>query len=102
MLSASTPIAAAALRVIALQLPTALNLPGDHAGQSLPEVLWAAARAGKTLLNPDLGLAVVTAIVYGLLRRPYGAGKAILGALALLALATTPWAMAAALRQAGE
>ena len=27
---------------------------------------------------------------------------AILGALALLALATTPWAMAAALRQAGE
>jgi heme exporter protein B len=27
---------------------------------------------------------------------------AILGALALVALATTPWAMAAALRQAGE
>jgi heme exporter protein B len=32
----------------------------------------------------------------------FGVHLAILGALALLALATTPWAMAAALRQAGE
>jgi len=79
----SAYIAAAALRVIALQLPTALNLPGDHTGQSLPEVLWATFLAGKTLLNPDLGLAVVTAIIYALLRRPYGVGKAILGAIAV-------------------
>ena len=82
----SAYIAAAALRVIALQLPTALNLPGDHVDQSLPEVLWAAVRAGKALLNPDLGLALVSAIVYGLLRRPYGAGKAILGAIAVASL----------------
>ena len=82
----SAYIAAAALRVIALQLPTALNLPGDHTGQSLPEVLWATIQAGKALLNPDLGLAVVTAIVYALLRRPYGVGKAILGAIAVASL----------------
>jgi SulP family sulfate permease len=82
----SAYIAAAALRVIALQLPTALNLPGDHTGQSLPEVLWATVQAGKALLNPDLGLAVVTAIVYALLRRPYGVGKAILGAIAVASL----------------
>ena len=36
----SAYIAAAALRVIALQLPTALGMPGDHAADSLPEVLW--------------------------------------------------------------
>ena len=82
----SAYIAAAALRVIALQLPTALNLPGDHGDQSLPEVLWAAVHAGKALLNPDLGLAVVTAIVYALLRRPYGVGKAILGAIGVASL----------------
>ena len=35
-------------------------------------------------------------------RRAVLVAAAILGALALLALATTPWAMAAALRQAGE
>ena len=82
----SAYIAAAALRVIALQLPTALSLPGDFAGQSLPEVLWSAAHAGKALLNPDLGLAVVTAIVYFLMRKPYGAGKAILTAIAVASL----------------
>ena len=32
----------------------------------------------------------------------FGAHLAVLGALALIALATTPWAIAAALRQAGE
>jgi len=82
----SAYIAAAALRVIALQLPTALNLPGDHGGQSLLEVLWSTAHAGKALLNPDLGLAVVSAIVYYLMRKPYGAGKAILGAIAVASL----------------
>jgi SulP family sulfate permease len=82
----SAYIAAAALRVIALQLPTALGLPGDFTGQSLPEVLWSAAHAGKALLNPDLGLAVVTAIVYFLMRKPYGAGKAILTAIAVASL----------------
>ena len=77
----SAYIAAAALRVIALQLPTALGMPGDHAGDSLPEVLWHAARMGRTLINPELGLALITGIAYFLLRPRYGAGKAILGAV---------------------
>ena len=49
----SAYIAAAALRVIALQLPTALGMPGDHAAETLPEVLWHALRMGRTLINPD-------------------------------------------------
>jgi SulP family sulfate permease len=77
----SAYIAAAALRVIALQLPTALGMPGDHAGDSLPEVLWHAARMGRALINPELGLALITAVAYFLLRPRYGAGKAILGAV---------------------
>jgi SulP family sulfate permease len=77
----SAYIAAAALRVIALQLPTALGMPGDHAGDSLPEVLWHAARMGRALINPELGLALITGIAYFLLRPRYGAGKAILGAV---------------------
>ena len=77
----SAYIAAAALRVIALQLPTALGMPGDHAGDSLPEVLWHAARLGRALINPELGLAFITAVAYFLLRPRYGAGKAILGAV---------------------
>ncbi|MFZ9979044.1 MAG: SulP family inorganic anion transporter [Opitutales bacterium] len=77
----SAYIAAAALRVIALQLPTALGMPGDHAGESLPEVLWHAFRMGRTLINPELGLALITGVAYFLLRPRYGAGKAILGAV---------------------
>ena len=77
----SAYIAAAALRVIALQLPTALGMPGDHAGDSLPEVLWHAAHLGRALINPELGLAFITAVAYFLLRPRYGAGKAILGAV---------------------
>jgi SulP family sulfate permease len=77
----SAYIAAAALRVIALQLPTALGMPGDHAADSLPEVLWYAARMGRALINPELGLALITAVAYFLLRPRYGAGKAILGAV---------------------
>ena len=77
----SAYIAAAALRVIALQLPTALGMPGEHAGDSLPEVLWHAARMGRVLINPELGLALITSVAYFLLRPKYGAGKAILGAV---------------------
>jgi SulP family sulfate permease len=77
----SAYIAAAALRVIALQLPTALGMPGDHAGESLPEVLWHAFRMGRMLINPELGLALITGVAYFLLRPRYGAGKAILGAV---------------------
>ena len=77
----SAYIAAAALRVIALQLPTALGMPGEHAGDSLPEVLWHAVRMGRALINPELGLALVTGVAYFLLRPKYGAGKAILGAV---------------------
>ena len=77
----SAYIAAAALRVIALQLPTALGMPGDHAADSLPEVLWYAARMGRTLINPELGIALVTGVAYFLFRPRYGAGKAILGAV---------------------
>jgi SulP family sulfate permease len=79
----SAYIAAAALRVIALQLPVTIGMQSDHAGESLPEVLWAALRMGKGLLNPDLGLAIVTGVTYGLMRKPYGVGKAILGAIAV-------------------
>lgn len=77
----SAYIAAAALRVIALQLPTALGMPGEHAGDSLPEVLWHAVRMGRALINPELGLALVTGVAYFLLRPKHGAGKAILGAV---------------------
>lgn len=79
----SAYIAAAALRVIALQLPVAIGMPGEHGGDSLPEVLWAAGRMGKGLVNPDFGLAIVTALTYGLMRKPYGVGKAILAAIAV-------------------
>ena len=74
-------IAAAALRVIALQLPVALGMPGDHAAESLPEVLWHALRMGRALINPELGLSVITGIAYFLLRPRYGVGKAILVAV---------------------
>jgi sulfate permease, SulP family len=77
----SAYIAAAALRVIALQLPTALGMPGDHGDDTLPEVLWHAARMGRALINPELGLALITSVAYFLLRPKYGAGKAILGAV---------------------
>ena len=77
----SAYIAAAALRVIALQLPTALGMPGDHGYDTLPEVLWHAARMGRALINPELGLALITSVAYFLLRPKYGAGKAILGAV---------------------
>ncbi len=80
----SAYIAAAALRVIALQLPIALGMPGDHAAETLPEVIWHALRMGRTIIHhPELGLAIVTGIIYFLLRPKYGAGKAILGAIAV-------------------
>ncbi len=79
----SAYIAAAALRVIALQLPIAIGMPGEHLGETLPEVLWQAIRMGRLLINPELGLAIVTGIVYFLLWPKYGAGKAILGAVAV-------------------
>jgi SulP family sulfate permease len=80
----SAYIAAAALRVIALQLPIALGMPGDHAAETLPEVIWHALLMGRTLIHhPELGLAIVTGIIYFLLRPKYGAGKAILGAIAV-------------------
>ncbi len=79
----SAYIAAAALRVIALQLPIAIGMPGEHLGETLPEVLWQAIRMGRLLIKAELGLAIVTGIVYFLLRPKYGAGKAILGAIAV-------------------
>ena len=78
----SAYMAAAALRVIALQLPVALGMPGDHVGETLPEVLWHALRMGRGLVNPETGLTVITGIVYFIIRPRYGAGKAILGAVA--------------------
>jgi SulP family sulfate permease len=36
---------------------------------------------GRDLINPELGLALITAVAYFLLRPRYGAGKAILGAV---------------------
>lgn len=79
----SAYIAAAALRVIALQLPIAIGIPGEHGNETLPEVLWNMIRLGKGLINPELGLSMVTGIAYFLLRPKYGAGKAILTSIAL-------------------
>ena len=79
----SAYIAAAALRVIALQLPYAIGMNGDFAGDSLPEVLWHACKMGKMLINTEIGLAIITGITYFLLRKPYGTGKAILGSVAV-------------------
>lgn len=79
----SAYIAAAALRVIALQLPFAVGMNGDHAGESLPEVLWQMFKMGKMLINPEIGLAIITGVTYYLLRKPYGTGKAILGSVAV-------------------
>lgn len=80
----SAYIAAAALRVIALQLPTALGMPGDHGAETLPEVLWSAFRSWREIVtNGDFQLAVVATITYGLLRRRHGAGKAIVASIAV-------------------
>ena len=82
----SAYIAAAALRVIALQLPVTIGMPGEHAGESLPEVVIGIFRMGRLLLNPDFGLAIVTGVTYALMRKPYGTGKAILGAITVATL----------------
>jgi hypothetical protein len=54
----SAYIAAAALRVIALQLPITVGLPDEISGQNLVEVIWQILRSGKAILNPGLGLAI--------------------------------------------
>ena len=82
----SAYIAAAALRVIALQLPFTIGMPGEHGAESLPEVLWSALKLGNRLINPDMGLAIITGITYGLMRKPYGVGKAILVAITVATL----------------
>lgn len=74
-------IAAAALRVIALQLPYTVGLPDELAGLNLFEVIWQILKSGKALLNPGCGLAVVTGITFYILKKPFGTGKAILGAV---------------------
>ena len=80
----SAYVAAAALRVIAMQLPPALGLPGDFTDETLPEVLWAALKSSRQLaLSMDMWLAALTAAAYLGLRRKHGAGKAILGAVTL-------------------
>ena len=79
----SAYIAAAALRVIALQLPITVGLPDELSGLNLFEVIWQILKSGKVLLNPGLGLAIVTGITYYVLKKPFGTGKAILGAVAV-------------------
>ncbi len=79
----SAYIAAAALRVIALQLPYVAGMTGEHAGESLPEVFWYFIKMGRQLINPELGFAIITGIAYYLLRKNYGTGKAILGSVAI-------------------
>jgi len=76
-------IAAAAIRVISLQLPITVGLSDELAGLNLFEMLWQILKSGKALLNPGFGLAVVTCITYYLLKKPFGTGKAILGAVAI-------------------
>src|SRR5262249_28980741 len=75
-------------------LPAALTL-GPRRGRAL--LAWRA----LPLCVPTLifGAAAIESLMTG---EDLVAHLAILGALALVALATTPWAMAAALRQAGE
>lgn len=80
----SAYIAAAALRVIALQLPIALGMEGDFAGDSLPVVIWHALRHLKPLLlSTDFYMSIITGIAYFLMRKPFGAGKAILGSIGI-------------------
>ena len=76
-------IAAAAIRVISLQLPITVGLPDELAGLNLFEMVWQILKSGKALLNPGFGLAVVTCSTYYLLKKPFGTGKAILGAVAI-------------------
>ena len=54
---------------------------------------------GLLALSLIFGAAAIESLASG---EDFGAHLAILAALALVSLATTPWAMAAALRQAGE
>jgi heme exporter protein B len=75
-------------------LAAALTLGARKSGALL--ALLALPLSVPTLI---FGASAVEAIVTG---EGFGVHLAILGALALLALATLPWAIAAALRQAGE
>lgn len=79
----SAYIAAAALRVIALQLPFTVGLDNELGSLNLFEVIWQILRAGKILLNPSFGLAIITGIIFYILKKPYGTGKAILIAVAV-------------------
>jgi len=78
----SAYVAAAALRVIAMQLPAAVGLQSEFSDDTLPEVVWTIlVSARKLALGVDLWLAVLTAAAYLAFRRRHGAGKAILVAV---------------------
>ena len=77
-------IAAAAIRVTALQLPVALGVPVDP-GATPFEMLWRVASAGRELLNPNLMVALGTLCVFILVRRTRETGPAILAAVATAA-----------------
>ncbi len=74
-------IAAAALRVLMLQLPVALGLPDVPMGTPLEQLqgLW---QGLPGIINPDLAVALATLIIFALARARLDTGPAILIAVA--------------------
>lgn len=77
-------IAAAAIRVTALQLPVALGVTVDPSASPF-EIVWHVVTAGRELLNPNLMIAIVTLCAYLIVRRTRETGPAILAAVATAA-----------------
>jgi len=74
-------IAAAALRVLMLQLPVALGLPSDPAGTPWEQASALVSNL-RGLVNPDLGVALATLLAFALARARLETGPAILAAVA--------------------
>lgn len=74
-------IAAAAIRITAMQLPVALGVSVDATATPI-EVFWRIATAGRDLLNSNMLVAIATLCVFILVRRTKDTGPAILAAIA--------------------
>lgn len=75
-------IAAAALRVLMLQLPLALGIPSDPAGTPWEQAVSLVSGL-RGLVNPDLAVALATLIAYAVARSRLETGPAILAAVAV-------------------
>jgi SulP family sulfate permease len=72
-------IAAAALRVIALQLPIVFDSTNELSGSNIFEVLWQIFISGKVIFkNIGFYLAIFTGIIFYIIKKPLGTGWAIL------------------------